>query len=127
MYSFIAMMWCIKVFPLCLRQSKSLYTGPFVSYLYYCNAQHAHLGRQMTTIFTLNDNLGSFYCLLFLPNVPGSTFIQGGTFIPDFRVGCPNKPAKITDFVSQKDLTTTGFFRKTLASSSITRSNGDHT
>ena len=25
-------------------------------------------------------------CLLFLPNVPGATFIQGGTFIPDSRV-----------------------------------------
>ena len=24
--------------------------------------------------------------LLFLPNVPGATFIQGGTFIPDSRV-----------------------------------------
>ena len=26
-------------------------------------------------------------CLLFLPNVPGAMFIQGGTFIPDSRVG----------------------------------------
>ena len=26
-------------------------------------------------------------CLLFLPNVPGAIFIQGGTFIPDSRVG----------------------------------------
>ena len=25
-------------------------------------------------------------CLLFLPNVPGAMFIQGGTFIPDSRV-----------------------------------------
>ena len=25
-------------------------------------------------------------CLLFLLNVPGATFIQGGTFIPDSRV-----------------------------------------
>ena len=25
-------------------------------------------------------------CLLFLPNVPGATFIQGGTLIPDSRV-----------------------------------------
>ena len=25
-------------------------------------------------------------CLLFLPNVPGTMFIQGGTFIPDSRV-----------------------------------------
>ena len=25
--------------------------------------------------------------LTFLPNVPGATFIQGGTFIPDSRVG----------------------------------------
>ena len=25
-------------------------------------------------------------CLLFLPNVPGAMFIQGGTFIPDYRV-----------------------------------------
>ena len=25
-------------------------------------------------------------CLLFLPNVPGATFIQGGTFIPESRV-----------------------------------------
>ena len=25
-------------------------------------------------------------CLLFLPNVPGATFIQGGMFIPDSRV-----------------------------------------
>ena len=25
-------------------------------------------------------------CLLFLPNVPGATFIQGGTFIPDSRI-----------------------------------------
>ena len=27
-------------------------------------------------------------CLLFLPNVPGAMFIQGGTFIPDSRVEC---------------------------------------
>ena len=26
-------------------------------------------------------------CLLFLPNVPGATFIQGGTSIPEYRVG----------------------------------------
>ena len=25
-------------------------------------------------------------CLLFLPNIPGAMFIQGGTFIPDSRV-----------------------------------------
>ena len=25
-------------------------------------------------------------CLLFLPNVPGDMFIQGGTFIPESRV-----------------------------------------
>ena len=25
--------------------------------------------------------------LFFLPNFPGATFIQGGTFIPDSRVG----------------------------------------
>ena len=25
-------------------------------------------------------------CLLFLPNVPGATIIQGGTFIPESRV-----------------------------------------
>ena len=25
--------------------------------------------------------------LFFLPNLPGATFIQGGTFIPDSRVG----------------------------------------
>ena len=25
-------------------------------------------------------------CLFFLPNFPGATFIQGGTFIPDSRV-----------------------------------------
>ena len=25
-------------------------------------------------------------CLLFLPNYPGTTFIQGATFIPDSRV-----------------------------------------
>ena len=25
-------------------------------------------------------------CLLFLPNFPGATFIQGGTFIPESRV-----------------------------------------
>ena len=25
---------------------------------------------------------------LFLPNVPGATFIQGGTFIPESRVAC---------------------------------------
>ena len=27
-----------------------------------------------------------FQCLLFLPNVPGATFIQGATFIPESRV-----------------------------------------
>ena len=27
-------------------------------------------------------------CLLFLPNVPGAMFIQGGTFIPETRVLC---------------------------------------
>ena len=25
-------------------------------------------------------------CLFLLPNIPGATFIQGGTFIPDSRV-----------------------------------------
>ena len=25
--------------------------------------------------------------LFFLPNFPGATFIQGGTFVPDSRVG----------------------------------------
>ena len=33
-------------------------------------------------------------CLLFLPNFPGATFIQGGTFIPDSRV-CKFKNALI--------------------------------
>ena len=30
-------------------------------------------------------------CLLFLPNVPGTTFILGATFIPDSRVGSQNQ------------------------------------
>ena len=38
-------------------------------------------------------------CLLFLPNVPGAMFIQGGTFIPDSRVTKVARP----DFSSFRD------------------------
>ena len=41
-------------------------------------------------------------CLLFLPNVPGAMVIQGGTFIPDSRVGklCTNEPIYVSLFSS---------------------------
>ena len=37
-------------------------------------------------IFKRGLSLFKGLCLLFLPNVPGAMFIQGGTFIPDSRV-----------------------------------------
>ena len=37
-------------------------------------------------LFTRGLHLFKGLCLLFLPNVPGATFIQGGTFIPESRV-----------------------------------------
>ena len=37
-------------------------------------------------LFNMDLRLFKGLCLLFLPNVPGTMFIQGGTFIPDSRV-----------------------------------------
>ena len=41
-------------------------------------------------IFKRGLRLFKGLCLLFLPNVPGAMFIQGGTFIPDSRVSLLN-------------------------------------
>ena len=39
-------------------------------------------------------------CLLFLPNVPGAMFIQGGTFIPDSRVSALNEHNLTFEYIS---------------------------
>ena len=44
---------------------------------------------------------------MFLPNVPGATFIQGGTFIPDSRVCAKSKLLKITQDIRQSLLCVT--------------------
>ena len=42
--------------------------------------------RDVTFIREMRVRLIKGLCLLFLPNVPGATFIQGGTSIPESRV-----------------------------------------
>ena len=50
------------------------------NFLFLCIKQSNYL------LFKRGLRLFKGLCLLFLPNVPGATFIQGGTFIPDSRV-----------------------------------------
>ena len=46
-----------------------------------------HKRINLSDIFRGGLRLFKGLFLLFLPNVPGAMFIQGGTFIPDSRVG----------------------------------------
>ena len=53
------------------------------------------LENQIICYFKKELRLFKVLCLLFLPNVPGAMFIQGGTFIPDSRVGGVGVPNMI--------------------------------
>ena len=48
-------------------------------------------------------------CLFFLPNFPGATFIQGGTFIPDSRVNLLNYLADNIGQITNKEQYTPGW------------------
>ena len=45
----------------------------------------------LSAIFKRGLRLFKGLCLLFLPNVTGATFIQGGIFIPESRVDMKRK------------------------------------
>ena len=47
--------------------------------------------NQIICYFKRGLRLFKGLCLLFLPNVPGATFIQRATFIPESRVGKKKK------------------------------------
>ena len=60
----------------------------FIFSIFFLTFFPSAMYKKIKLSVTLKRGLGLFkgLCLLFLPNVPGATVIQGGTFIPDSRV-----------------------------------------
>ena len=70
----------------CLLKGVRLLTFLFFRYVFACFTLAMYKKINLSVILRGGLRLFNGLCLLFLQKVPGATFIQGGTFIPESRV-----------------------------------------